>query len=75
MSAPSIFRAPPSYQRVRLPVERLVERLEHEGREMEAQSLRDLLDSHQGQRQALTDAHRRFSAVSARLTASVSEAA
>jgi hypothetical protein len=76
MSAPaSIFRPSAAYKRVRLPVERLVETLEHEGREMEAQAVRNLLESHQQQRGSLTDYHRRLAAATARLMAAVSEAA
>lgn len=71
----SIFRAPASYDRVRLPVEHLVEKLEDEGREMDAQVLRNLLESHRQQRLSLTDYHRRLSAVTDRLMAAASEAA
>ena len=76
MSAPaSIYRPSTAYARVRLPVERLVEGLEHEGRELEAQALRNLLESHRQQRAALTDYHRRLCAGTARLVGAVSEAA
>jgi len=75
MSGPSTFRATASYDRVRLPVERLVEKLEDEGREMEAQAVRNLLFNHQCQRVALASYARHFAALSARLNEAVTEAA
>ncbi len=56
-----------AYKRVRLPVEYLVNRLERECRDQEAQALRDLLQSHRHQRLALQHCHRELAAATARL--------
>lgn len=56
----SITRTSAAYHRVRGPAERLAERLLHECRDVEAQAVLNLLESHYWQRRSLTDYHNRL---------------
>lgn len=63
----SAVRGAGAYDRVRLPVQRLIAALEAECRDREADALRDLLAHHQAQRIQLVDCHQRFRAMHSRL--------
>lgn len=56
----SITRTTAAYTRVRGPAERLAKRLMLECRDVEAQAVLNLLQSHQSQRTHLTDYHNRL---------------
>ena len=60
-------RTTAAYDRVRLPVQRLLAALENECRDQEADALRDILASNAAQRAALVDCHQRLRTMSQRL--------